>query len=211
MIKKTVTYIDFDGKSVTEDFYFNLTTTDVMKLEVSERNGFFEAMEKIVAAESGAEIIAGFERIVLLSYGAKDAQGRFYKNQHETDVFAASPAFSEIFMEMATNAEAGGQFVNQIVPPNFAEQVARLVAASEENKAAEKAATAEEAQALEAMQTYVAPLVEPVTVSMPTATPLQEKHLPIPPEVVAPYSATPEELADYEAWRAPQTATGQDQ
>ena len=34
MIKKTITYTDYNGVSRTEDFWFNLTTAELMKMEL---------------------------------------------------------------------------------------------------------------------------------------------------------------------------------
>lgn len=122
MYKKTVTFEDYDGNTVTEDFYFNLTKAELLELQVSEEEGFAEAMEQIVRAGNGKEIIAGFKKILLMSIGKRRGVS-FVKNDQIREEFEGSPAFSEIFMELATNASAGAEFVNNVIPKNLADQV----------------------------------------------------------------------------------------
>ena len=39
MLKKTITYPDYNGGSRTEDFYFNLTQAEVTEMELSVDGG----------------------------------------------------------------------------------------------------------------------------------------------------------------------------
>ena len=58
-----------------------------------------------------------FKDIVLKSFGVKSDDGkRFIKNQELKDGFAQTEAYVEIFMELASNAEAAAAFVNGIMP-----------------------------------------------------------------------------------------------
>jgi hypothetical protein len=123
MIKKTVTYEDFDGNTVTEDFYFNMTKAELMELEVSEKGGFAEKMQEIIAAEDGKQIISGFKQILLMSIGERTPKGGFRKSEEYTKDFESSAAFSDIFMELATDAQAGADFVKGIMPRDLAEQI----------------------------------------------------------------------------------------
>ena len=125
MIKKTITYEDFDGKQQTEDFYFNLTKAELIEMEVSEGGGLGEYLAKIGESNDGAKIIEWFKKIVLISYGEKSPDGkRFVKNQELRDSFASSEAYSELFMELATNAKAASEFMNGVVPKDLAKDVA---------------------------------------------------------------------------------------
>ena len=52
-----------------------------------------------------------------LGYGEKSPDGkRFIKNQELRDAFAQTEAYSDLFMELATDAEAAARFINGIVP-----------------------------------------------------------------------------------------------
>lgn len=130
MLKKTITYTDYNLNERTEDFYFNLTQAEVTEMEVSVEGGLVEMINRIVAAQDGKQIIETFKDIILRSYGQKSADGRrFIKTQEIRDAFVQTEAYSKLFMELATDAKAASEFVNGIVPPKAeaakpAEQVA---------------------------------------------------------------------------------------
>lgn len=118
MLKKTITYTDYNGTTRKEDFYFNLTQAEVTELEVSVEGGLVEMINRIVAAQNGKVIIETFKDIILCAYGEKSPDGRrFIKNQEVRDAFAQTEAYSKLFMELATDAKAASEFVNGIVPP----------------------------------------------------------------------------------------------
>lgn len=117
MLKKTVTYTDYEGVERTEDFYFNLTKAEVTMMELSEDGGLIKYLEKIVAEKNGKKIIEAFKDLVLKSYGEKSPDGkRFIKNQALRDAFEQTEAYSEIFTEMVTDADAAAAFMNAIIP-----------------------------------------------------------------------------------------------
>ena len=105
MLKKTITYTDYNGTTRKEDFYFNLTQAEVTELEVSVEGGLVEMINRIVAAQNGKVIIETFKDIILRAYGEKSPDGRrFIKNQEVRDAFAQTEAYSKLFMELATDA-----------------------------------------------------------------------------------------------------------
>lgn len=117
MLKRTMTYTDYNGVSRTEDFYFNLTQAEVTEMELSVDGGLVEMINRIVAAKDGKQIIALFKDIVLRAYGEKSPDGRrFIKNQEIRDAFTQTEAYSDLFMELAMDAKKAAVFVNGIVP-----------------------------------------------------------------------------------------------
>lgn len=117
MLKKTITYTDYDGNERTEDFYFNLTKAEVAEMEMSYTGGMEKMLRKIVAEKDSKRIVEIFKDLILRSYGEKSADGkRFIKNQELRDAFAQTEAYSVLFMELATDAEAAAAFVNGILP-----------------------------------------------------------------------------------------------
>lgn len=117
MLKKTITYKDFDGNERTEDFYFNLTKAEVMEMELGVTGGMTQMLQKIIEKQDSKQIIEIFKEIILKSYGEKSPDGkRFVKNQELRDAFEQTNAYSELFMELATNADAATAFVNGILP-----------------------------------------------------------------------------------------------
>jgi hypothetical protein len=117
MLKKSITFEDYNGVTITEDFFFNLTKSELVELEVSEKEGFAEALKAIVAAADGAVIIAKFKAIILLAYGIKSEDGRrFIKSDALREEFSQTEAYSQLFIELCTDAEAASRFIKGIVP-----------------------------------------------------------------------------------------------
>ena len=121
MLKKTITYIDYNGVERKEDFYFNLTKAEIMEMEMSISGGLTEMINRIVAAQDAPAIVKIFKDLILKAYGEKSADGRRFMKVDENGVplstnFAQTEAYSQLFMELATDADAASAFVNGIVP-----------------------------------------------------------------------------------------------
>lgn len=117
MLKKTVTYIDFDGNVRTEDFFFNLTEQEIAEMELSTEGGLGNFINKAVAAKSQVELIELFKKLILAAYGVKSADGRrFVKNDAVREDFMSTQAFSDIYMDLVQDADKASEFFNGIVP-----------------------------------------------------------------------------------------------
>lgn len=117
MLKKTIEYTDFDGNKRKEDFYFNLTKAEILEMEMSINGGLTGLLMKIIKEQNQSEIVKFFKEIILKSYGEKSNDGRrFIKNDEVRDSFSQTEAYSNLFMELATNADAAVAFVDAIIP-----------------------------------------------------------------------------------------------
>ena len=117
MIKKHMKYVDYDGNEREEDFYFNLTKAEIAEMELSTSGGLDKTINQIIAEQDGKRIIELFKDLVLRSYGKKSPDGRrFIKSQELRDDFSQTEAYSDLFMELATDADKAAEFVNGIVP-----------------------------------------------------------------------------------------------
>ena len=122
MLKKTITYTDFDNNVRTEDFYFNLSKAEIMEMEIGVAGGMAQMLQRIVAAQDNAQIVATFKEIILKAYGEKSPDGkRFIKSTDMATAFSQTEAYSILFMELATNAESAAAFVNGIMPAKLTE------------------------------------------------------------------------------------------
>lgn len=129
MFKRDITYEDFDGDKVTETFYFNLTRTELIQLEVEFKGGLKEALDRIIKAQDNKQLIAEFQRIILLSYGVKSDDGKkFIKNDTLREEFSQSAAYDELFMELATKEDSAANFINGIIPKNFEKEMEKVAA-----------------------------------------------------------------------------------
>ncbi len=117
MLKKTITYTDYNGSERTEDFYFNLSKAEVMEMEMSTNGGLAKMITKVVAAQDAPTIIETFKKIILKAYGEKSPDGkRFIKSDELSTAFSQTEAYSQLFMELATDTTSASNFVNGIVP-----------------------------------------------------------------------------------------------
>ena len=117
MLKKTITYTNYNDKEITEDFYFNLSKAEVLEMEMSTAGGLAEQINKIVAAQEAPIIIKTFKDLILKAYGEKSPDGkRFIKNDEVREAFSQTEAYSILFMELATDADAAALFVNSVIP-----------------------------------------------------------------------------------------------
>lgn len=124
MIKKTLTYTDYNGVERTEDYYFNLTEAELVEMELSIDGGMQNKIEKIMNSKDMKQIIEVFKDLILRSYGEKSDDGkRFIKNKEITEAFTQTEAYSMLFMKLATDEKEASDFVNGILPAKFREAV----------------------------------------------------------------------------------------
>lgn len=117
MIKKTITYQDYDGNNRTEDFYFHLNMAEVTEMELSQHGGLISLIERIIAEQDSKRMIDIFKDLILRSFGEKSPDGkRFIKSQEIRDGFVQTEAYSDLFMELASNTDAATEFVKGIIP-----------------------------------------------------------------------------------------------
>ena len=117
MLKKTITYTDYKGTERKDDFYFNLSKAEVMEMEMSTSGGLAQMINKIIETQDSPAIIKIFKDLILKAYGEKSPDGkRFIKSPELSEAFAQTEAYSNLFMELATDADAAAKFVNGITP-----------------------------------------------------------------------------------------------
>lgn len=127
MYKTTVTYTDFEGLERTEDLYFNLTTTELVKLENSMLGGLQKRIENMMQRHDVPTIMQTMEDVIRMSYGVKSPDGRkFIKNDEVYEDFLQSGAYDAFYMSVVTDAEKGSEFINGIIPADLREKVAQL-------------------------------------------------------------------------------------
>lgn len=120
MLKKTITYTDFNDIEQTEDFYFNLSKMELAEMENSIDGGMAKRLEQIVASQNVKEMFVFFKQIILDSVGMKSPDGkRFVKSEEISQDFISSPAFDSLFMELASDADKAVEFVKGIMPKDL--------------------------------------------------------------------------------------------
>lgn len=124
MITKTIKYTDFNGVEREEKYLFNLTKAELMEMELGTTGGLAETIQNIVDAQDVPKIQELFKKLLLKSYGVKSEDGkRFMKIDKDgtplSNEFSQSAAFSELYIELATDAEKATDFVKGIIPQDI--------------------------------------------------------------------------------------------
>lgn len=116
MLKKTITYIDYNGDKRTEDFWFNLNKAELMEMELSETGGMQKMLERIIEEKDAKRIVEVFKDIILKAYGEKTPDGkRFIKSKELSEAFSQTEAYSELFIELM-DPDASAKFINGLLP-----------------------------------------------------------------------------------------------
>lgn len=117
MLKKTITYTDYDGVERTEDFFFNLSKAEIAEMELSNHGGMEKLIQQIAMTQDRKRLIELFKDIILRSYGEKSMDGRrFVKSKELSEAFSQTEAYSELFMQLATDTDMASKFINGILP-----------------------------------------------------------------------------------------------
>ena len=117
MLKKPITYVDYDGNQRTENYWFNLDEAEILELQVRYPGGMSAMLQKMVDELDGAKILATIKEIIMLAYGEKSLDGKYFEKSHEKSVrFTQSRAYSALLMELYRDANAAADFMNKIIP-----------------------------------------------------------------------------------------------
>ena len=155
MYAKTIKYTDYNGNEREETFYFNLSKAEIIDLEWRTPGGLENHFKSIMQRLNGQELADTFKMLIQKSYGVKDPEGRrFIKNQEVLNNFIETEAYSELYIQLATDDKAAAEFVNGIFPKDVVE------AARRNKEMAEKAG-----------------LNLPTTPGVDTVTPMPESHI----------------------------------
>lgn len=123
MIKKNISFTDYNGNQRSEDFYFNLTKAEIAEMELSTVGGLTQMLRGMIAAQDMPAIVKFVKELILKSYGKKSPDGkRFIKSEELSEEFMQTEAYSQLFMELATDADATAKFVNGILPEDVRRQ-----------------------------------------------------------------------------------------
>ena len=126
MLAKKIKYVDYNGDDQERTFLFNLNKAEIAEMEMTTPGGLVNHINKITDAQNLPELTALFKTLILKSYGEKSSDGqRFVKSKELSTEFSETEAYSELFVELISNADAAANFVNGIVPTVSNEQIAQ--------------------------------------------------------------------------------------
>lgn len=126
MLKKTITYEDYFGTIRTEDFYFNLSQTELSDMQMSVEGGLNVMLDKMIQAKNNKEIYNTFVEIVLAAYGELSPDGRYHLKEDDEGhklykKFKQSPAYDVLMDEICQNEGTIAEFCKGIIPKKVTE------------------------------------------------------------------------------------------
>lgn len=134
MYRKTIKYLDFNGTEREETFYFNLSKSELLDLELRTPGGIEQYTRNIVSTQNGQKLADLFKWLIEESYGVKSPDGRsFIKGKEVLDNFKFTNAYDILYMQLATDDKAAAEFYNGIFPKDIMDQI------NKEKEMAEKA------------------------------------------------------------------------
>lgn len=117
MLKRTITYTDYDGNERTEDFFFNLNQAETLEMELSTSGGMTQMINRIISAQDSPAIVKVFKELLLKAYGEKSPDGRrFIKSEEISTAFSQTEAYSKLFMELASDPKVAAAFIGDLIP-----------------------------------------------------------------------------------------------
>lgn len=117
MVNITKTYTDYNGVDRTEVFRFDLNPAELTDMELTTPGGFAATVHKIIDTQDQTKLIKTFKDVVLKAYGEKSDDGKYFMKSDEIVAkFVATRAYSDIYMELVTDAKKAADFINGIIP-----------------------------------------------------------------------------------------------
>jgi len=127
MIKKTITYTDYEGNERSKECRFHLSKADLMEMEFDTEGGMQNRINRIVEEEDVRGLAELIKTIILKSYGELSDDGtqfvKFKNGKRLSDDFQQTEAFSELYLELNTNEDALTGFINGVIPVNLRQEI----------------------------------------------------------------------------------------
>lgn len=146
MFKIPITYLGFDGKERTKDFYFNLTKAELTKIHLALPGGLDGFIAKLNDDPDPEDVISVFEKLILTSYGKRTSSNAFIKSKEISQEFAATDAYSELFLMFLDNKD---DFVNTFLenvitaPPGTLQKILNKESEAEAEETVSEEATSD--------------------------------------------------------------------
>lgn len=121
MLEKKIKYTDYRGNEREEEYFFNLTKAECLKLETSIDGGLSTLLNRLSTEQNVPKIIEIFDDIICKSYGEISNDGKRFIKETDAGVplykaFKETEAYSQLFVELLGDPEKQIAFINGIIP-----------------------------------------------------------------------------------------------
>lgn len=128
MYEKKIKFKGYDGVEREQSFFFNLTKAELLDMQFEIQGGFVDRVKRIIEIKDQPTIIKIFKEIILKSYGEKDDDGIHFNKvdpvtgRRLVDRFIETEAYSNLYVELATNEKVAADFINNVIPEDLAKE-----------------------------------------------------------------------------------------
>ena len=125
MLKKTIEYVDYDGNKRKEDFYFNLTKSELAQLELSVEGGITKKIIEIAQKQDVPQMLKFFKLFIEKSYGEKSDDGKYFRKSPERFAdFESTEAYNQLILSLMESPDETVKFFTAIFPEDMQKQIA---------------------------------------------------------------------------------------
>lgn len=134
MIKKTITYTDYNDEERTEDFWFGFNKGELSKMALGTNGGLDNVIRQIIQSNDREKIMDWFEKIILGAYGEKSIDGKYFmKSEEISNRFAHTEAYSNLLVEMLEEPTMAATFIRGMLPKDMQAKIPENVSIDDLN------------------------------------------------------------------------------
>lgn len=127
MLKKTIKYLDLEGNTVEDDFYFHLSINDLLAWSEETGEGLLAELNLAASSDHAPTILSVFRKVLARSVGRRSVDGRaFVRDADTTSAFINSDAYASMLFDMIKNVDSASEFVNAVIPKNLRDRLADM-------------------------------------------------------------------------------------
>lgn len=123
MLKKTITYEDYNGEQRTRDFYFHMNQVEFAKLNGEVPGGLEKRINEIIEDKDNDAMLRMIDLLVTRSYGKFDEDDEFTKVDRNGrplyEKFVNIDAYDKLIIELVTGENNIVNFLKAILPKDL--------------------------------------------------------------------------------------------
>lgn len=124
MLKKKIKYVDYNGESREEEYFFNMSESELSEWQYSVKGTLSSKIKDAIDTQNEPEIMKIYKDLILRSYGEKSSDGKRFRKKDDNGVplanaFYETEAFSSLFTELLSDEQKANEFVEGVLPKNI--------------------------------------------------------------------------------------------
>lgn len=125
MLRKEITFTDYNGVEKTMPFYFNINKTEMVDMEIRTPQGYEQKVRSLLKENDRVKIYDFFKNFIKMTYGVKSEDGSaFVKNDKVFEEFTYSPAYDQLILDFLNDPDSITAFIEGVMPKMTKEEQA---------------------------------------------------------------------------------------